>query len=766
LALGYGGATFSDKNVGNAKAIGVSGISLTGADAGNYVLVSTSAVAYGDVTARTLTVGATASNKVYDGGVSAAVSYADDRLSGDLLTVSGSAAFADKDAGNGKVVTVNGLALSGTDAGNYVLASGSTAATADIAKRSLTASVGGASKVYDGNATAVLAFGDDRVAGDALLLSGSGAFSDKNAGNGKAVTASGISLAGADAGNYQLTSTTAAGTGSITPRALTATVAAADKVYDGTTATSVTLLGDDRVAGDQLVLGGGSAAFADKNAGSNKAVSLSGVSVAGADAGNYTVSIAANSTASITPRALQVSATGVDKVYDGSLAASVTYGDDRLAGDILRVGGDASFADKNVGKDKAIGVSRILLSGADAGNYVVGNGTAVAKASITPKALTAVAAGAVSKVYDGTTSAQIAAGQVGLAGFAGGEGASVGALQGQYNSANVAGASSVKAGIGAGAVNADAGTALSNYVLPAEVALAGSISARQVSIGGVTVAGKTYDGGTNASLANIGSLSGMVNGESLNLQGPSLVQFDNRNAGSGKTVTASGYSLADGSGLASNYALESSSVTATGAIAQAQLVVKADDQVRAYGGSNPALTWTAGGFLGGDSAALLGDVRASTSANRESAAGSYAIEVGGGSLANYAVNYVNGVMTVERAPQQIDNIIGNTVNPTLPGQGGGANSQSGSDDGPLVAMPAAIAPVNGNAGPLDSANQGNPDQPAGLEQLLQRLVAKHAANVAASKPGQGDGETRETAIGGGSRVRVRDGGVNGAVAPN
>ncbi len=765
LSLAYGAANFTNKNVGNGKTINVSGISAAGTDSGNYVLASANATASGNITPRTLVVGAQASSKAYDGGRSASASYTDDRLAGDQLSVSGNASFADKNVGNGKSVTASGLSLSGTDAGNYALAFNSVGTTADITPRTLNVSVQG-NKVYDGGTVVSASFNDDRVAGDVLSVSGNGNFNNKNAGNGKVLTATGLALSGGDAGNYQLSSTSVVGSGSIAARALTANVAAADKIYDGTTATTVVLLGDDRVAGDQLVLSGGTGSFLDKNAGNNKAVSLSGLNVGGADAGNYDVSFVANSTASITQRALQVSASGVDKVYDGSLVAGVTYGDNRLAGDQLQVSGNASFADKNVGNGKAVSVSGISLAGADAGNYAVSNGTANTSASITPKALAAVANGVVGKVYDGGTSAQVAAGQVGLTGFVAGEGASVGALQGQYNSANVVGAGSVKAKLDTAAVNADAGTALSNYVLPADVALAGSISARQLTIDGVSIASKTYDGNTNASLSNIGSLSGLVNGESLVLQGPASVQFDNRDAGTGKQAVATGYSLADGSGLASNYALAGNSITASGTINQAKLLVKADDQARAYGGSNPALTWTASGFVGGDTSALLNDVHATTTASRDSAPGSYAIVVDGSRLANYAVDYVNGVMTVARPLQQFENVIGNAVNPALPGQqdvlGRGSNVwvQLAGDSGPLVGVPADVAAVNGAASPATLNGWG------WLTDLVQRAKAPTASNAADAMPQQRIGETREYTIGGGSRVKVRDGGVNGAGAPN
>jgi len=591
LVLGIGSAAFNDKNVGVGKAVSIDGISLSGADSANYVLASTHAGASADITPRALAVAATGANKVYDGTTAVSVSYTDNRIAGDSLTVNGAAAFADKSAGASKAINVSGLALSGADAGNYVLSSTTASAQADIGRRSLTVSAQGNSKVYDGNAVAALSLSDNRVAGDALVLSANGSFSDKNVGSGKAVTASGITVTGSDAGNYQLASTTAHGTGAITPRALSATVAAADKVYDGTATASVVLAGDDRVAGDQLVLASGMGTFADKNAGAGKAVALTGVSLGGADAGNYTVTFVAQPTANIAQRALHVNVSGIDKVYDGSRDGKVAYGDDRVAGDSLQVAGNAAFNDKNVGTDKKVSVSGLALSGADAANYVISDANVSTSASITPKAL----------------------------------------------------------------------------------------------------------------------------------------------------------------------------------------VVKADDHVRAYGGSNPALTWTAKGLVGGDTESLLDGVQASTSATRESGAGNYAISIKGNALANYTVKYVDGVLVVQRAPQEAENAIGSAVNPVMPGQamaagqGGNWGAQLANDGGTLVPMPAAVAKETSlvNPAPAEAAVQlaSVPASPA-AQQIAAPVQGVVNAVLAQPQAQPGAGEQREYAIGGGSRVMVLDGGVNTGGAPN
>jgi hypothetical protein len=53
-------------------------------------------------------------------------------------------------------------------------------------------------------------------------------------------------------------------------------------------------------------------------------VNVTGISVAGPDAGNYVYKDAANTTANITPRNLHVHFTAQNKVYDGNIAATAT----------------------------------------------------------------------------------------------------------------------------------------------------------------------------------------------------------------------------------------------------------------------------------------------------------------------------------------------------------------------------------------------------------------------------------------------------------
>ena len=141
-------ATFDTRNVGKAKTVTLNQASLTGAEADNYVLSTDAVITQADITAKALTIAATADNKVYDGNTDAVVTLSsNDLVQGDKLKFGKtSASFADKNVGNGKTVTISGLTLTGDDAGNYVIlnANNGATATANITRLDSVTWVGGA----------------------------------------------------------------------------------------------------------------------------------------------------------------------------------------------------------------------------------------------------------------------------------------------------------------------------------------------------------------------------------------------------------------------------------------------------------------------------------------------------------------------------------------------------------------------------------------------------------------------------------------------
>ncbi len=122
-----GMAAFADKNVGS-KAVTFSGFTLSGNKVGNYNLASQPADTTAMITAKGLTVNVSAVNRAYErGNVTVGLTggtltgaIAGDDVSVDTASTTGK--MEDAGAGTGKSVTVTGLVLTGTDAGNYTLA--------------------------------------------------------------------------------------------------------------------------------------------------------------------------------------------------------------------------------------------------------------------------------------------------------------------------------------------------------------------------------------------------------------------------------------------------------------------------------------------------------------------------------------------------------------------------------------------------------------------------------------------------------------------
>jgi len=401
VALTGGSASFDDEHAGTDKPVTGSGFALAGGDMDNYVLASVGGTT-ASISPKPITGSVSVANKEYDGTASATITgrALEGTIEGDEVELSGgSAAFADKNVGESKPVSVSGASLAGADGSNYELGTVS-AEDADITPLGVTGSFTAADKEYDGSAAAEITGRSltGTIPGDDVALTGgSASFDDKHADTDKPVTGTGFALAGADKDNYTLGSV-ADTIATIARRALGVGAQGVDKVYDGSTGATVTL-DDDRVGGDVLAFAY-SASFADKHVGDDKPVTVSGISIAGADAGNYELAgTTATTSADITPRPLAVSATGVDKVYDGTTAATVVLATDEVGGDdVTAAYTTASFTDPNAGAGKTVNVGGISISGDDAGNYDLSSTTATATADIAPRPIT-VAADAKSKPF-------------------------------------------------------------------------------------------------------------------------------------------------------------------------------------------------------------------------------------------------------------------------------------------------------------------------------------------------------------------------------
>ena len=386
VSLGsQGGADFATADVardvgGNVidQVVTASGFQLAGTSADNYDLTSVG-TELAAITPKSLGGQFTAADKTYNGTTAAAILTSSlvtaDIVAGDDVALDAtlaSASFATKAAGGSKTVTSSGFALTGLTAGNYALSMGTTTAT--INPRPTDGSFAAANKQYDGTNAATVATTSlsDEVSGDDVGLQGTATFADASVADDKVVTLNSPSLTGADAGNYSL-GTVPTTTANITRRQLTGSFTVSNKVYDGTTAATVTGRSvATKVAGEDVNLTGGTATFASKTVGNGKTVTLSGASLTGANVNNYTLGSVSATAANITAKSVTGSFTAADKDFDGTNAATITGRSlsGAVVGDTVSLtGGSATFSDANPGVGKTVTGAGFALGGADAGNY-------------------------------------------------------------------------------------------------------------------------------------------------------------------------------------------------------------------------------------------------------------------------------------------------------------------------------------------------------------------------------------------------------------
>jgi filamentous hemagglutinin family protein len=172
----------------------------------------------------------------------------------------------------------------------------------NVTPRPISASLGGTvEKTYDGTTaadatTSNLTLNGALPADQVSLASGfTSAYASKNAGTGVVVTASGLTLTGADASDYSVSGSTSGAVGIIDPKALVASLTGqVVKAADGTT---IATLGANNyaplngvVSGDSVNLNDPTTGVYDSAAvGQGRTVTVTGLALVGPDAGDYTV---------------------------------------------------------------------------------------------------------------------------------------------------------------------------------------------------------------------------------------------------------------------------------------------------------------------------------------------------------------------------------------------------------------------------------------------------------------------------------------------
>ncbi|MDO9570753.1 MAG: MBG domain-containing protein [Hydrogenophaga sp.] len=532
------------------------------------------------------------------------------------------------------------------------MAAGTYQASADITRRPLSVNAVTDTRVYNGttsstgtptvlalqtgdtlNGTLTQAFASKDVmgpGGSTLVADGPYSVNDGNGGN-----------------NYTVTVNTAAGT--ITPAALVGSITADDKLYDGNNAAVIASRTLATVfAGDSVIYTGGTAQFNDPNAGNNKTVTGTGLSLAGADAGNYTVNSTANTTADITPAPLVVTADNQTKPYGTVFAFAGT-----------------EFTSSGLVNAETIGSATLVSSGAAASAHVAGG----APYPVVPSDATGGSFNPANYTINYVNGAMVVT-PAQLVVTADNQTKSYGTLfpftgteftsSGLLNADTIGSATLVSAG-----TPATASVAGSPYSIVASDATGGTFTPGDYTISYVngsmvvtpaplvvTADNQTKPYGTTFAFAGTEFTStGLVNADTIG--SATLVSAG---APAAAHVAGSPYPVVPsdatgGSFNPANYTI--SYVNGAMVITPAPLVVTANNQTKPYGTAFPftGTEFTSSGLVNADTIGSATLVSAGTPATAPVAGSPYPIvpsDATGGTFTpgDYTISYVNGVMTV------------------------------------------------------------------------------------------------------------------------
>ena len=231
-------------------------------------------------------------------------------------------------------------------------------------------------------------------------------------------------------------------------------------------------------------------------------------------------------------------------------SSSVVY-NGLVSGDIFTGSYSGVFANANVGTGKTVTITS-SYTGVDVSNYSVTDQTSTTS-DISAKALTATAS-ASNKVYDGSSAATST---LTLSGFVGSE-TVTSTNSSTFNNKNAGTGKTVTVNSITLADGSNGGLA-ANYSISTGQTTTANVNAKALTVSGITASNKVYDSTTNAT--TVLSFSGLIGSETINNTNSST--FDNKNIGTGKTVTVNSITLVDGSngGLASNYSISSGQTT-------------------------------------------------------------------------------------------------------------------------------------------------------------------------------------------------------------
>ena len=619
-------ATYANANVGTGITLSVAptGVSLVGNSFGNYVLSSATITGSGSITARPVTITGANTSVVYNAATQTnSGATITGLVSGQTLNITGYGAGRHVGTYNDSLAYTAGT---GTNLSNYQITVTNGALTITPYTLGFSTAVVANSKTYDATTTATGSITLNGVlAADAGLVTataGSYNFADANYGIGKTVTATGITLGGADAGNYSLPSTTGTTTANIYRAPLTVTAQNDAKFYSQTDAVGMSANGTTNtnsyngvtyngfVAGQTASVLGTTGITVGRTGISNAAVlgtnayetagTYTGalVPTGAANIGNYAITYVAGNYTIVAPGQLLIRTAGSSSVYasanagvlPSSAITSVAYATSGSAvinfltqqSSTTDVGGVVHYTYVDgLGNTITFNTSTVNPTYSGSNNINVGSygiaGTITASTgasmpstiavtgntTITPL-VTTIAAQATTNQYSATSQTQNI-----ISGVVNGDHA---VISGVATGTNVGTYSSHLA---------VSGTDISNYQFTLTDANL-TITPASLTVTGISGVGRIYNG-TNVVAVTGGSLLGVLGSDAANLvlTAPTTATMATKNVGT-NAVTLATQSL---SGSASNNYTLTSQASTTATITPANLSLNAVTDSKVYDGT-------------------------------------------------------------------------------------------------------------------------------------------------------------------------------------
>jgi len=552
-------ASYNSVDVGDNK-----GIIITSMDpndnppflSGNYT-IETYPVTTGKIIPANLIVQISSVTKEYDGTTDTGIVNLNftGLVAGETANYSSySVIFDDPNVGTDKTVSINvNLLQSGTfKPANYIIDTTSNTSNKGTitAKPATVTPVTASNKIYDGtNSAQVTLQFTGLVIGQTPIYNCPGSFTNYNSGNNRPVTVNVNNITYTENNlfkptNYLFTFINSSSlTANISKRTLTYSIDTFTKQYDGTIVANPVITFSGLAPGEQPNYTS-DCVYETADVGTGKTVTLNSFNLLTNSAtkfnpGNYDyfIDLVTVNNAEITPRVLVPSINNLSKEYDGSDSTNITFTyDDLPSGETPIYNYTSKYNDKNVGTQKTITVSNIVL-GTNGNfkptNYSYENTLVVPNCIISAKPLTATITSVTNKEYDGTRDAAVALSFTGAVVL---EEPSA-SYTASFNNANAGTGKQVTVNTINLITNVNFNH--NNYTVTAGQVGTGTITAKALTASIVSVTNKEYDGTVSAIVTL--SFTGAVPTETPNYN--YTASFDTPSIGTGKQVTVNTINL-------------------------------------------------------------------------------------------------------------------------------------------------------------------------------------------------------------------------------